>query len=364
MNEHAHYMNSTLQLALGGVGKTNPNPLVGAVIVKDGTLIAEGFHHALGCAHAEVDAVNHATQSVQGATLYVNLEPCAHFGKTPPCAQAIIDAGIRQVVIGMVDPNPQVAGKGIQALKNAGIDVIVGILEQEAKKLNEIFITYITKKKPFVILKCAMTLDGKIASSSGDAQWISGEIARQHVHTIRDRVSAIMVGVNTVLCDNPMLTTRLPNKEGSDPIRIIVDSHGRTPLESHVIKTPSQAKTIIATTSRIDAEKEAQFVANGVRIIKAGDDRIDLSRLMDELYQREIDSILLEGGGTLNFSALEAGIVDKVMMFIAPKIIGGKTAITPVEGTGFPLMKDALPLHDMTVCTIGDDLLIEGYLHT
>ncbi|MDF2522460.1 MAG: riboflavin biosynthesis protein RibD [Clostridiales bacterium] len=364
MNAHEYYMKRALELAKGGWGKTNPNPLVGAVIVKNGEIIAEGFHEAIGHAHAEASALQNSKQSVEGCTLYVNLEPCSHYGRTPPCAKAIIEAGIKEVIVAMVDPNPKVAGRGIQMLKDAGIQVTVGILELEAKKLNEIFIHYISEKKPFVIMKTAMTLDGKAASISGGSKWITGECSRQYVHVMRDRVSAIMVGVNTVIKDNPMLTARLPLKECKDPIRIIVDSIGRIPIESDVLHVHSNAGVILATTSSINKEKEKLLLNKGVRIVKAGGENgiVDLTLLMDELYKMEIDSVLLEGGGTLNASALKAGIVDKVMMFISPKIIGGSSAITPVEGEGILHMKDALKLQDLSVSRFDEDVLIEGYL--
>ena len=363
-NEHEYYMKRALELAKGGWGRTNPNPLVGAVIVKGGEIIGEGFHEMLGCAHAEVAAFRNAKQDVRGATLYVNLEPCSHFGRTPPCAEAIIRSGIKKVVVAMVDPNPKVAGRGIQMLEDSGIDVTVGVLEDEARKLNEIFIKYISCRRPFVIMKSAMTLDGKTASASGDSKWISGEASRRYVHIIRDRVSAIMVGINTVLKDNPSLTTRLDLKDGKDAVRVIIDSKGMIPLDSNVINVASTAGVILATTSKIDSEKEKQLKDKGVRVIKAdgNDGRVDLGMLMDELYRLEIDSILLEGGGTLNSAAMEAGIVDKVMIFIAPKIIGGENALTPVEGAGRLLMKDAVKLRDINVSRFDEDVLIEGYV--
>ncbi|MCR4435585.1 MAG: bifunctional diaminohydroxyphosphoribosylaminopyrimidine deaminase/5-amino-6-(5-phosphoribosylamino)uracil reductase RibD [Clostridiales bacterium] len=365
MNTHENYMNRALELAKGGWGKTNPNPLVGAVIVKNGRIIAEGFHKALGCAHAEVCALNSAEQKVEGSTLYVNLEPCSHYGRTPPCAKAIIEAGIKEVVVAMPDPNPKVSGRGIQMLRDAGINVTIGILEKEAKKLNEIFIKFITKNKPFVIMKAAMTLDGKIATTGGDSKWITGESSRHYVHVLRDRAAAIMVGINTVLKDNPSLTTRLPSKECKDPVRIIVDSKGRIPLDSAVINLHSNAGVILATTPAICRDKEKRLAEKGVRIIKAGGSNgtVDLTLLMDELYKLEIDSVLLEGGGALNASALNAGIVDKVLFFIAPKIIGGETAPTPVEGAGRQTMEDAVRLRDIAVTRFDEDVLMEGYIN-
>ncbi len=364
LNKNEYYMERAIELAKNGWGRTNPNPLVGAVIVKDDRVIAEGFHEAIGCDHAEVSAFKNAVEDVAGSTLYVNLEPCSHYGRTPPCAKAIVEKKIKKVVIAMIDPNPKVSGKGVQMLKDAGIEVEVGILEDEARKLNEIFINYVTKKRPFVILKTAMTLDGKIASSTGDSKWITSEESRAYVHILRDRVSAIMVGINTVIKDNPMLTTRLEQKVGSDPVRIIVDSKGIIPMDSKVLCNDSKAGVILATTSRIHEEKEKQLIDNGVTVIKAEGENgcVDLKKLMQELYKLEIDSVLLEGGGTLNAAAFESGIVDKAMFFIAPKILGGKDAITPVEGKGIQSMSEALKLKNVSFSKFGEDILVEGYL--
>ncbi len=357
-------MKRALELARDGWGKTNPNPLVGAVIVKNGEIIAEGCHEVLGCAHAEVAALNNAKQDVRGGTLYVNLEPCSHYGRTPPCAGAIIEAGIGKVVVAMEDPNPKVSGRGIKMLRDAGIEVSVGVLQQEARNLNEVFIKYITREKPFVFMKTAMTLDGKIASACGDSQWISGEASRQQVHIIRDRVAAIMVGINTVLADNPSLTTRLGSQKGRDPVRIVVDSKGIIPVDSRVINVESSADVILATTSAIEREKEKQLLNKGIYILKCdgAGGHVDLVRLMDELFKKEMDSVLLEGGGGLNAAALHAGIVDKIMVFIAPKIVGGRDAKTPVEGHGIQLMKDAYKLKDISISRFDEDILVEGYL--
>lgn len=365
MNTHECCMKRAIELAKLGWGRTNPNPLVGAVIVKDGEIIAEGYHEALGCPHAEISALNSSRHEVKGSTLYVNLEPCSHYGRTPPCVNAIIESGISEVVIAMTDPNPKVAGRGIQTLKEAGIRVIEGVLEEEAKKLNEIFIKYMTQKKPFVIMKAAMTIDGKIASVKGDSKWISGESSRKYVHVIRDRVAAVMVGINTVLVDDPLLTTRLDNCSGKDCVRIVVDSKGQLPLDSNILNVELSSGVVLATTSSIDKSKEKTLFDKGVRIIKAEgcDGRVNLSRLMDELYKLEIDSILLEGGGSLNASALKEQIGDKIMFFIAPKIIGGKDAITPVEGEGSSFIKDALKLHNISVTKFDEDILYEGYIN-
>jgi len=368
LDMHEKFMMKAMELAKGGIGRTNPNPLVGAVVVKDGEIVAEGFHEMLGCAHAEAAAIKNAKRDIRGGTMYVNLEPCSHYGRTPPCANAIVQAGITEVVVAMEDPNPKVSGRGIGILRDAGINVITGVLENEAKKLNEIFIKYITKKRPFVIMKTAMTLDGKIAAETGDSKWITGEKSRRHVHLIRNRVAGIMVGINTVLKDDPSLTTRLEGQEGMDSVRIIVDSSGRLPQEAKVLNVQSEKGVILATTSKLPKDKEELLLEKGVTIIKAdASDNdtttgVNLIKLMEELYKMEIDSVLLEGGGTLNASALKYGIVDKIMSFISPKIIGGAGAPTPVEGKGVKFMKDAILLKDVSIERFDEDIFIEGYV--
>lgn len=357
-------MGRALELAKKGWGSTSPNPMVGAVIVKDGRIIGEGYHRRRGEAHAEVNALDSAVESVEGATLYVNLEPCSHYGKTPPCTRAIIRAGIKKVVVSMVDPNPRVAGKGINELRQAGIQVEVGLLEEEARKLNEVFIKYITTPYPFVIQKSAVTLDGKTATVSGDSRWITGEPAREYVHRLRSKMAAIMVGIGTVLKDNPRLTVRLEGETGKDPHRVIVDSAGRIPVDSNVITVQSNAKTIVATTSRMPADKEKQLVERGVEVIRAdgSDGRVDLERLMRILHGQEIDGVLLEGGGTLNYSMHCLGLVDKILYFIAPKIIGGKVAPTSVDGAGLPKLASAVRLERVSTVFVGNDLLVEAYV--
>ena len=353
------YMQEALRIAANAKGRTSPNPMVGAVIVKDGRIIAEGWHRQAGTPHAEVHALNMAGELAKGSTLYVTLEPCSHFGRTPPCANAIINAGIKRVVCAMTDPNPKVSGNGMKILKDAGIEVAVGICEDEARRLNEVFLKWITTNKPFVSLKCAMSLDGKIATSTGQSQWITSEASRRRVHELRDIHDAIMVGIGTVLADNPSLTTRIEG--GKNPIRVIVDSQARTPINSNVI-TDGQAKTIIAVSKNASNDKVNAFKKAGVEIIIAGNsERVDLNILMNELASREITSILVEGGGTLNFSLLEAGLVDKVYAFIASKIIGGRDALTSVEGEGFKNLNEALNLRDVTTEMIDNDILITGY---
>jgi diaminohydroxyphosphoribosylaminopyrimidine deaminase/5-amino-6-(5-phosphoribosylamino)uracil reductase len=358
------YMKRALELAQKGIGYTKPNPLVGAVIVKDNRVIGEGWHEYFGGPHAEINAFRNAAENVEGATMYVTLEPCSHYGKTPPCAKAIVEKKIKRVVISMIDPNPLVAGNGIKILKDNGIEVTSGILELESKKLNEIFIKYITTKLPFGILKTAMTLDGKIASSIGDSKWITNEYSRQYVHEIRHRVAGIMVGIGTVMADNPELTTRLQHKEGVDPTRIIVDSTARIPLESKVLNLVSKAKTIIATSESADKRKIESLIEKGAEVIVTPmkDNKVDLQYLMQQLGQRGIDSVLVEGGAALNFSALQERIIDKVISFIAPKLIGGKEAKTPVGGEGFDYIRNAILLDDIGISRFNEDIMIEGYI--
>lgn len=357
------YMKKALELAKKGAGYTNPNPMVGAVIVKGGRIIGEGWHEVYGSNHAEVNAFNNAVEDVSGATMYVTLEPCSHYGKTPPCANAIVEKGIKKVVIGLEDPNPLVAGKGIKILQDNGIEVITGVLKEEGKKLNEIFLKYITTRLPFCILKTAMTLDGKIAAYTGDSKWITNELSRKYVHEIRNRVAGIMVGIGTVLQDDPLLTTRLDDSSGSDPIRIIVDSKAKIPLEAKVLNVESKAKTMIAVTEQANKFKIKALEDKGAEVItiQSKDEKVDLGYLMKELGERKIDSVLLEGGSSINYSAIKEGIVDKVNVFIAPKIIGGSSAKTPIGGEGIAFMKDAISLHDIEIYRFGDDVMIEGY---
>lgn len=358
------YMKRALELAEKGIGYTSPNPLVGAVIVKSGKIIGEGYHERYGSHHAEVNALRNATEDVSGATMYVTLEPCSHYGKTPPCAKAIVESGIKRVVIGLKDPNPLVSGKGIEILKSSGIGVVTGVVEEEGKKLNEIFLKYITTKRPFCILKAAMTLDGKIAASTGDSKWITNEQSRTYVHHLRHRVSGIMVGIQTILADDPMLNTRLQSSEGKDPHRIIIDSKCRLPLNARVLNMTSNADTIVVTTEKAGEESLRRLKDKGAEVIitPLKNHRVDLNYLMKKLGERSIDSVLLEGGGTLNYSALEEGIVDKVNFFIAPKIIGGNAAKTPVTGEGKAYMKDAILLRDVHYQSFGEDIMIEGYV--
>ncbi|MBV7276693.1 bifunctional diaminohydroxyphosphoribosylaminopyrimidine deaminase/5-amino-6-(5-phosphoribosylamino)uracil reductase RibD [Clostridiaceae bacterium UIB06] len=359
------YMNIALDLAKKGEGAVNPNPLVGAVVVKDNEIVGRGYHKFYGGPHAEVYALREAGEKAAGADIYVSLEPCSHYGKTPPCVEAIKKAGIKRVIVAMKDPNPLVAGRGINFLKENGIEVITGILEDEAKALNEIFIKYITSKMPFVILKTAMTIDGKIATFTGDSKWISGEESREYVHRIRNKVMGIMAGIGTIIKDDPLLTTRVKEEEGKSPKAIIIDSKLRIPLEAKILGTVKEREVIIACTDEFDNDKKNALEQKGVRIIvtpKDGGSKVDLKYLVEEIGKLGIDSILLEGGGTLNFSALNYGIVNKIICFIAPKILGGQDAKTSVEGKGVEKIQDAIKVNNIEYKTIGKDLLLEGYI--
>ncbi len=359
------YMRRALELAELGAGYTNPNPMVGCVVVKDGRIIAEGYHERYGEFHAERNALTRCTDDTEGADLYVTLEPCCHYGKTPPCTEIIIEKKIGRVFVGSMDSNPLVAGKGVQILREAGIKVETGILEEECRKLNEVFYHYVETKLPFVVMKYAMTLDGKIACATGDSKWVTGEAARNHVHLLRKRYKGIMAGIGTVLADDPMLNCRVA--DDADPVRIICDSRMRIPLESRLVRTAGEIPLIVACSEKAyEAEENTQkrraLEEAGVTLIPAGQtEQVDLRALMRILGEEKIDSILLEGGGTLNASALEAGIVSKVYAYIAGKIVGGKTAPTPVSGRGISKMPDAFCLENMEIRQIGEDICIVGY---
>ncbi|MRT91562.1 bifunctional diaminohydroxyphosphoribosylaminopyrimidine deaminase/5-amino-6-(5-phosphoribosylamino)uracil reductase RibD [Ancylomarina sp. 16SWW S1-10-2] len=356
-------MHLAYNLAKKGCGGVNPNPLVGAVIVKDDIIIGEGYHEIFGGPHAEVNAFRSAKESVEGATMYVTLEPCSHYGKTPPCAQAIVDNKIARVVIGILDPNPLVSGRGAKLLKEHGIEVESDFLSAELTQLNRVFLKFIQNKKPYVVMKTAMTLDGKIASRTGDSRWVSNEQSRARVHELRNELMSIMVGVNTVIADDPILTTRLEeNKKGRNPIRIVVDSKARIPLESKILNTTTEAKTIVAVTAAADQSKIDQIEGLGNEVLVVGDKagRVDLNQLVSILGEKGIDGILLEGGATLNYAALESKIVDEVHAYIAPKIIGGSEAKTAVGGKGIEKMNDAVNLQNIRFENIADDLLVIG----
>ena len=353
------YMKMAVELAKKGYGFVSPNPVAGAVIVKNDKIIGQGYHEKYGSLHAERNALASCTEDPAGATMYVTLEPCCHYGKQPPCTEAIIEAKLSRVVVGTRDPNPLVAGKGINILKEYGISVTEDVLKDECIGINEIFMHFIQSKTPFVCMKYAMTMDGKIACYTGDSKWVTGDTARNHVHHQRHKYSAIMVGIGTVLADDPLLTSRIEN--GKDPIRIICDTNLRTPPGSQIAKTAAEISTIIVTCSSDDLKKEELRNA-GCRIISQdpGQNQIDLPKLMKTLGEMNIDSILLEGGGTLNWSALESGIVQKVQTYIAPKVFGGQSSKTPVEGQGFPSPPQGVHLKTQNITYLGEDLLIES----
>lgn len=366
MQKKEEYMRRALELARKGEGHTSPNPMVGCVVVKDGRIISEGYHEKYGEFHAERNALTRCMEDTAGADLYVTLEPCCHQGKTPPCTDIIIEKKIARVFVGSMDSNPLVAGKGVQILRDHGIYVETGILDAECRKLNEVFYHYIATKTPFVVMKYAMTLDGKIACATGDSKWVTGEIARTQVHRMRGRYRGIMVGIGTVLADDPMLNCRVEG--GVDPVRIICDSNLRIPTESQIVKTASDIETIVACSQEaLESERKQEKIRRlkeaGIQIIGTeGAHGVNLVELMKKLGGQNIDSILLEGGGTLNASALEDGIVNKVYAYIAGKLIGGMDARSPVEGMGIDRMADAITLQNVEIEKLGDDFCIVGYV--
>jgi diaminohydroxyphosphoribosylaminopyrimidine deaminase/5-amino-6-(5-phosphoribosylamino)uracil reductase len=364
MNDDEKYMKQALDLAQKGSGWTTPNPMVGAVVVKDGQVVGQGYHQRAGGPHAEVNAIDDAGSRARGATIFVTLEPCNHFGRAPPCTRKIIDAGIRRVVVAMADPNPGVTGGGNATLQDQGLDVTTGVCEKEARTLNESFITWITTGKPFVIAKCAATLDGRIATRTGDSRWVTGRASRQFVHRIRHGVDGIMVGAETVKKDDPSLTTRLDDQTGSDPTRIILDSHLSMPPTAKMLRQKSDAPTWVVCGPDATADRRHVLEKAGARVIdlslKMG--RIDLSALMEKLGAMGITSLLIEGGGTVLGSAFAAGIVDKVCFFYAPKILGGDDGVPICRGVGPDSMQQSLPIHDLTVFRFDTDVMLQGYL--
>ncbi len=359
--EDEQWMRRALRLAEKGRGRTSPNPMVGAILVKDSKVVGEGYHAKAGEAHAEIVALQQAASRALGATLYLNLEPCAHFGKTPPCAPRVVEEGVKRVVIGMEDPNPLVKGKGIEILRKAGLDVDVGILEKECRRLNEAFCKYILQKTPFVVLKVAATLDGKIATRNGDSKWISGEASRRIVHRLRNQVDAILVGIGTVLRDNPLLTTRI--RRGTDPYRIVLDSRLRIPEGAKVIGT-SPSKAIIATTELAPREKIEELEKRGVRIliVDTKEGRVDLKSCLSKLGEMGIASLLVEGGSHVNGSFLDEGLIDKLILFLSPKIIGDQQAPGIFSGRGVSTLQEAVALREIKVKKVGEDILLQGFI--
>ncbi|MEW5803088.1 MAG: bifunctional diaminohydroxyphosphoribosylaminopyrimidine deaminase/5-amino-6-(5-phosphoribosylamino)uracil reductase RibD [bacterium] len=359
------YMNQVFKLADQGKGRTSPNPMVGAIIVKDNEIVGQGYHERYGAPHAEIRALEQAREKAKGATLYINLEPCCHQGQTPPCTAEIIRAGIQRVVVATKDPNPLVNGQGIRELKMQGIEVKTGVLENAARKFNEYFFKYIRMKTPFVILKMGMSLDGKMATKTGDSRWITSSLLRGFVHQLRNEIDATLVGIGTVIRDNPRLTTRLKDGQGRDPKRIIVDSLLRIPLKARIFTQQSEAENIIVTTTNAPVQRVKELEKTGARIIfgkTMGKNMVDLKDMVVKLGQLQITSIMIEGGAGINGSAIQAGIVDKVIMFIAPKIIGGVRAPSTIGGDGVARVDDAIKLNDIKTKRFGNDLMIEGYV--
>ncbi|NOY70265.1 MAG: bifunctional diaminohydroxyphosphoribosylaminopyrimidine deaminase/5-amino-6-(5-phosphoribosylamino)uracil reductase RibD [Deltaproteobacteria bacterium] len=357
------YMQQALTLAEKGRGYTSPNPMVGAVVVKDGEIVGRGWHKKAGGPHAEVNAIADAGKKAVGAALYVTLEPCNHQGRTPPCTRAILSAGICRVVVAMADPNPDVAGGGHAYLRAAGVEVTTGVCEKDALRLNEAFVRFVRTKRPFVILKCAATLDGRIATSAGDSKWVTGPESRKYVHELRHAADAIMVGIGTVRSDDPSLTTRIEGRQGKDPVRIILDTRLTISEDAVALRQKSEAKTIIVTGPGNFGEKAARIIAGGAELIEApvSSAGIDLDRLMEILGRRGISSLLIEGGSRVAASAISSSIVDKVCFFYAPKILGGD-GVPICAGPGPALMKDAVPVSISGIRQFGPDFMVEAYI--
>jgi diaminohydroxyphosphoribosylaminopyrimidine deaminase/5-amino-6-(5-phosphoribosylamino)uracil reductase len=362
--EDKQFMRLALRLAARGVGYTSPNPLVGAVVVRDGELVGKGYHQKAGAPHAEVNALQDAGSNASGATLYVTLEPCNHQGRTPPCTEAIMQSGVARVVVGCRDPNPRVSGGGIDFLQSQGVRLEVGVLEEKCLRLNEPFIKHATTGLPLVTAKAAASLDGKIASHTGDSRWISNERSRRFVHRLRHAVDAIVVGVGTVIADNPRLTTRLPGKKGKNPLRIILDTHLRTPLDSLVVSQTDEASTLIATGPAPYDKRKGSLEERGVEILPLplAHGRVSLPALVDHLGSRDITSLLVEGGAEVHGGFFYENLVDKVYLFFAPKIIGGNSGVPMVGGIGTANVAEASALKHLRVRRFDDDIMIEGYL--
>ncbi len=373
MNRQAldrRYMSLALRLAAKGLGRTSPNPMVGAVVVSKGRIVGQGYHRKAGGPHAEVFALRQAGPRARGGTLYVTLEPCSHTGKrTPPCVPLVIASQIRRVVVAMVDPNPLVKGRGIRQLRRAGIRVDLGCCREQAEALNVAYCHWITTGRPFVILKAGMTLDGKIATASGEAKWITGDAARRHVHQLRSRVDAIMVGIGTILRDDPELTARIGGRAGRlaarQPLRIVVDSRLRLPLDARVTSVGNGVATLVAATTNAPRAKLKQLEARGIEVLvfPSRDGRVPLPTLLSALAKRGITSLLLEGGSELNASALRAGLVDRVMLYVAPRLLGGRDAIGLIGGPSPARLGEAVDLHRLSIRRIGNDRLIQGDVH-
>ena len=357
------FMKKALMLARRGLGRTSPNPAVGAVLVRDDRVVGSGYHKRAGAPHAEIEALSLAGKAARDATLYVNLEPCNHYGKTPPCTKAIVESGVRRVVVGITDPNPHVTGGGCEHLRSKGVEVTCGILHEECAQLNEAYITYITAGRPFVSLKVALTLDGWTATRTGNSKWITNERSRKQVHILRKRVDAVMVGVGTVITDNPRLIPYLLRSSSPNPTRVITDTHLRIPLDSMVLDSRASDLTIIATGSKVSRQKKCAVEERGGKIIpcrlKKG--RIDLSDLLKKLAALEICSVLVEGGATLFDSFVRDKLVDKFYVFFGPKILGGDDGVPFTRGPGCDIMPRCMELAVNRVKRFGDDIVVEAY---
>jgi diaminohydroxyphosphoribosylaminopyrimidine deaminase / 5-amino-6-(5-phosphoribosylamino)uracil reductase len=359
------YMRMALSLGKRGLGSASPNPMVGAVLVKGKRIVGKGYHRKAGLHHAEVVAINEAKEEARGATLFINLEPCVHQGKTPPCVDAVKRAGIKKVVVSMLDPNPLVNGKGVETLRNAGVDTKVGLLEHEARRMNEAFIVYMEKQRPFFTLKAAVSLDGKIATKTCDSKWISNEESRRYVNKLRAVMDGVMVGINTVISDNPLLVPKVL-KPKKIPIRIILDSKLRIPLGCDVVKTAEKYRTWIFTSDDSRHDKEARLKSLGVDVVKVGKDengRVSLKQVCDVLYNREVQSVLVEGGGELNSSLVKDNLLDKILLFYAPILIGGKNAQSLIGGKGIDFLRDAHKVDVGAVKRFKEDIFVEAYVH-
>lgn len=358
-------MHLAISLARKGIGTTSPNPMVGAVLVRGNRIVGKGYHRKAGMPHAEVVALGEAKGEAKGATLYVNLEPCVHVGRTPPCVNSIISAGVRRVVVAMLDPNSLVNGKGVNDLKKAGIEVKVGLLEEEAKRLNEAFVVYMEKKRPFFTMKGAVSLDGKIATKTCDSKWISNEESRRFVNRLRSAVDGIMVGINTVILDNPLLIPKIARPK-KYPVRIILDSKLRIPLSCDVVRTSEKYKTWVFTAEDSRSDKEAKLRSMGLEVIRVPKDesgRVSPRHVCEELFRREIMHVLVEGGGEVNSGLLKEGFLDKIVLFYAPILIGGKGAYNLIGGKGIDFLKDAYKIDIATVKRFKEDIYLEGYVH-
>jgi len=357
------FMKQVLRLARRGLGSTSPNPVAGALVVKNGQIIGSGYHKKAGGPHAEIEALSKAGEKAKGSTLYVNLEPCNHYGRTAPCTMALLENGVKRVVVGMADPNPHVTGGGCTFLRSNGVEVRCGVLEEECTRLNEVYIKYVTKGKPFVIVKGALTLDGWIATQTGNSKWITNEKSRKFVHSLRKRVDGIMVGVETIMADNPLLTPYLTRNPAPDPVRVIPDTNLRVPLDSKVLNSGTSALTIIAAGSNVSNTKREKIEGRGARVLKCQmrDGRIDLADLLDKLAEMSICSVLVEGGATLFGSIIRERLVDKFYIFLAPKILGGDNGVPFTRGPGCDRINDCLSLKPLMVRRFGEDIMIEAY---